>query len=234
MLKLIKNRSKYLIPLFVQLFVFTTSAQVFIPFSFWRKYVVPSITVFTSSNASWSVPTNWNNANNTIECIGGGGAGSVNGAAGGAGGGSGAYSKSFNTALTGGVDMLNIQIGTGGAGNGGDSSVMKIIGAVTIVLAKGGTAASAGTAGSGGASASGAGTVKNSGAAGGASSGKGAGGGAGAATANGVGRAGGAGHNSGGGGGGGGHGGASSTAGSGATGGTGVMVGLIIYQQATE
>lgn len=60
------------------LIVFTAEhsfAQVFIPFSFWQKYVERVYIVFTANNASWPVPLNWNNLNNMIECIGAGGGG---------------------------------------------------------------------------------------------------------------------------------------------------------------
>jgi len=57
------------------LFATPASSQVFIPFSFWQKYVEPVTIVFTSTNSSWPVPANWNNSNNSIECIGAGGAG---------------------------------------------------------------------------------------------------------------------------------------------------------------
>ncbi|MEK6628082.1 MAG: glycine-rich domain-containing protein, partial [Bdellovibrionota bacterium] len=130
---------KFILSLFFTFLFVTSSAQVFIPFSFWQKYIPPVVNVFTVTDASWSVPLNWNSSNNSIECIAGGGGGSSDGGNGGAGGGGGAYSKTFNTTLTPGVSTLNIQIGAGGAGTGGDSSVANNSGPVTIVLAKGGT-----------------------------------------------------------------------------------------------
>ncbi len=66
------------------------------------------VQVFTSST-SWTVPSNWNNANNTIEVIGGGGSGYGNAAG---GGGGGAYAKSVNVSLTAGATAY---IGVGGA-----------------------------------------------------------------------------------------------------------------------
>jgi hypothetical protein len=46
------------------------------------------------SGSSWSVPADWNNSNNVIECIGGGAGGSR-----GAAGGGGAYSRATNAGL---------------------------------------------------------------------------------------------------------------------------------------
>jgi len=47
---------------------------------------------------TWTVPNDWNSANNTIECIGGGGSGNSGGART-AGGGGGAYAKKSNVSL---------------------------------------------------------------------------------------------------------------------------------------
>src|ERR1039458_5344659 len=58
-------------------------------------------TIFLSStNASYTVPSDWNSANNTIEVIGAGGGGSDSVSGVGSGGGGGAYSKSVNITLT--------------------------------------------------------------------------------------------------------------------------------------
>src|SRR3990167_329167 len=55
-----------------------------------------------SGNQTWNVPADWNDANNTIECIGSGGKGAdgVIGASTGAGGGGGEYRKTTNLDLT--------------------------------------------------------------------------------------------------------------------------------------
>jgi hypothetical protein len=66
-----------------------------------------AITEYITSGTSWTVPANWNDAINTIECIGAGGAGGNNG---GGGGGAGAYAKLSNLALTP-SDSITIQIG---------------------------------------------------------------------------------------------------------------------------
>ena len=74
-------------------------------------------TIFLTGGTSWTVPSNWNNAINKIECIGGGaggGAGSVGGSSGNAGGG-GAYATVSNITLTPGAN-IPIQIGQGGIG----------------------------------------------------------------------------------------------------------------------
>jgi hypothetical protein len=64
---------------------------------------------------SWVVPSNWNNADNSVECIGGGGGGSGGGADVGNGGEGGHYAKSTNLTLTP-SSTLNIAIGAGGPG----------------------------------------------------------------------------------------------------------------------
>lgn len=129
-----------------------------------------SATIFLTSGTSWTVPTTWNNAVNTIEVIGGGGGGSGgatgnsgSSAQGGAGGGGGAYTKITNATLTPGASVT-IAVGSGGAASsaGGDTYICNstsncgsISGSAVIAGAKGGGGASGTTAGSGGASASG-------------------------------------------------------------------------------
>ena len=146
---------------------------------------------FLISGTSWSVPSDWNNSNNTIEVIGGGGGGcsgatgstgtdgSINGGGTGGsggggcgGGGGGAYSKSSNVALTA---SANVTIAVGAAGNssggaGGDtylcngtSNCASIAGSAVQVGAKGGSGGSVTAGGAGGAAASGFGTTKYSG-----------------------------------------------------------------------
>ena len=75
--------------------------------------------IFLTSGSTWTVPNDWNNSNNTIECIGAGGGGSAMvGQAGygeiATGGGGGAYSKISNLSLTYGAN-ISISVGTGGA-----------------------------------------------------------------------------------------------------------------------
>jgi hypothetical protein len=75
------------------------------------------IVITSTASTTWTVPSDWNNASNTIELIGGGGGGVngvVAGAPGGGGGGGGAYAKisNFSTSTTGG--SVRIQVATGG------------------------------------------------------------------------------------------------------------------------
>jgi hypothetical protein len=177
-------------------------------------------TVFltTTGSGTWTVPSDWNNASNSIEVIGAGGGG-AGGNWGGAGGG-GAYSKIINLSLTVGAS-ITIQVGVGGAGAttvggtasaGGDTWFNGASLGVSSVGAKGGSGAdAAGNGGTGGASASGVGTTKFSGGDGGACPGFGGGGGGGAAGPSGAGAAGGSSSGNGGSGGGGASGGVAAT-----------------------
>jgi hypothetical protein len=102
------------------------------------------------SGTTWKVPSDWNNANNQIECIGGGGGGvdsSGSQGAGGAGGGGG-YSKANNLVLTLGAD-ITFQVGAGGARAGSGSSAGA--GGDTFFNGTGVTAASVGAKGGAGA-----------------------------------------------------------------------------------
>jgi hypothetical protein len=67
-----------------------------------------------SDTSPWTVPANWNNSNNKIEVIGGGGGAGWGqfGTSYGAGGGGGAYSKATNVALSG---TVSFSIGAAGA-----------------------------------------------------------------------------------------------------------------------
>ena len=56
--------------------------------------------IILTSGTSWTVPADWNNANNTIEVIGGGGGGSSSAAGSQGAGGGGAYTKLTNFTLT--------------------------------------------------------------------------------------------------------------------------------------
>src|SRR5262249_34384471 len=73
--------------------------------------------VYLTTGVSWTVPSDWNNTTNTIQCIGGGGGG-VDGsvAVGGAGGsgGGGAYASISNLTLIPGA-TVEYRVGTGGA-----------------------------------------------------------------------------------------------------------------------
>src|SRR5258708_6889648 len=63
--------------------------------------------IFITSGTSWTIPNDWNSANNQIEVIGGGGNGVKSGSFfnPGAGGGGGAYSKVTNVTLTAGATV---------------------------------------------------------------------------------------------------------------------------------
>lgn len=184
-----------------------------------------------TEGTSWTVPDDWVNGNNTIEVIGGGGAGWTNTAAtatGSGGGGGGGYSKITNLTLTPGA-TVTYQIGAGGkygAVNGGVTFFNRTAGtagtcADTVsVCANGGGGATSATGGAFADTVAAVGTTKWAGGAGGnggpatALTG-GGGGGAGGPTKQG--QAGGNGYQTAtagtGGGGGGGNGGTSSTAG---------------------
>jgi len=71
-----------------------------------------TVVIFLTSGVTWTVPSDWNSSNNTIEVIGGG----SNSDTGGNGGGGGAYAKSTNISLTPGA-TVNISVG----GAGGDT-----------------------------------------------------------------------------------------------------------------
>lgn len=73
-----------------------------------------STKIFLTTGTSWTVPSDWNNSNNTIELIGAGGNGSSNGGtSGGSAGGAGGYAKVPNLNLTVG-STVTYQIGTVG------------------------------------------------------------------------------------------------------------------------
>jgi hypothetical protein len=78
--------------------------------------------IFIISGTSWTVPSDWNSSNNTIETIGGGGGGGAasNGKISSAGGG-GAYSKITNLSLTA-SNSVTLQVGAGGSGGAGGNT----------------------------------------------------------------------------------------------------------------
>jgi hypothetical protein len=71
--------------------------------------------IYLTSGTSWTVPSDWDSANNTVEVLAGGGGGAPGTPAvgGGGGGGGGAYSKKINVTLTPSTSV-NIKIGSGG------------------------------------------------------------------------------------------------------------------------
>jgi len=103
---------------------------------------------FLTSGTSWSVPSDWNNADNTIECIGAGGNGAQNSKSthyAGAGGGGGAYASTANVALTSGSVSYLIALG----GSGSATYFQNSSGTTILSCGAGGNAsdATAGTAG---------------------------------------------------------------------------------------
>jgi len=186
----------------------------------------PPIVTYLTSGTSWSVPTDWNSSNNTIEVIGGGGGGNSNAATSRGGGGGGAYSKASNVSLTPGA-TITYAVGAAGTANnsGGDSYLCNstsncatIAGSAVVAGAKGGNGGATFT---GGAAGSGVGSVKYSGGNGGTNSSDAGAGGGGAAGPSGNGGNGGNAGTTGGGGGGGANGGSAGSAGSGSSGGAG-------------
>lgn len=145
---------------------------------------------------SWTVPDDWNDADNSFHCIGGGGGG---GPFSGGGGGGGAYSAITNLDLTPAASV-SYRVGAGGA-SGSSGSDTWFNGAslgASSVGAKAGTGGTSSSAGTGGQASAGVGTVKFSGGNGGTGGteggddpGAGGGGGGGAAGPNGDGARGG-------------------------------------------
>lgn len=120
--------------------------------------------IFLTSGTSTTIPADWNSANNSVECIGGGGSGKAGDpcSGGGGGGGGGGYSKILNETYT---QSASRTIAIGGVA--GDTSMKKDDNSTTACLAKGGATATSTTGGIGGAAASGTGATKTSGGAGG-------------------------------------------------------------------
>jgi|GEM_PF-3785517 len=125
----------------------------------------------TTGAQTWSVPSDWNDNNNTIEVIGGGGGGgNAPSNAGAGGGGGGAYTKVTNVNLPEGQNVA-YYVGAGGSGGtspggtGGDTylcnstaNCSSIDGSAVVIGAKGGaggqTSSGVATGGAGGAAAS--------------------------------------------------------------------------------
>ena len=120
-----------------------------------------------TSSPVWLVPPDWDNAQNSIECIGAGSAGDSN--APGGGGGGGAYSKITTLTLTPGTS-IPYSVGQAFFNHtvpGGDSWFNGASLAASSVGAKGGGTTSTVTGGPGGSASSGIGTTRTSGGAGG-------------------------------------------------------------------
>lgn len=139
--------------------------------------------IILNAGTSWTVPADFNAANNTIEAIGGGGGGQGGVVGfGGDGGGGGAYAKitNFNPA---GATSIPYVIGNGGAGgvspSGGQAGQDTTFN-VSSLVAKAGNPSIGGVGGLGGSAAASTGTVKFSGGNGGTLTGNAGGGGGGA------------------------------------------------------
>ncbi len=114
---------------------------------FWathKAYAAPTIIILTdTADGSWDVPADWNDSNNSIQAIGGGGAGfSADATHGAGGGGGGAYSVVTNANLPEGT-AIDIQVGAGGSAgvNGEDSFLGGATCGASTICAKGGTTA---------------------------------------------------------------------------------------------
>jgi hypothetical protein len=129
--------------------------------------------IFIVSGTSWTVPADWNSANNSIEAIGGGGGGQTASTSfAGSGGGGGGYSKITNLSLASG-NSVTVQIGTAGlaGSSGGDTYFNGPSLPTSSVGAKGGAAGSNLSGGLGGDQGSGIGVTKFSGGNGGTATG---------------------------------------------------------------
>ncbi len=133
----------------------------------------PTEFVLTTSG-NFTVPADWNDTTNSIECVGGGGGGGSNPSLGGGGGGGGAYAKITSLTLTPGASVA-YQIGAGGSAE--ISGVVSWFQNSTVVAAEGGGAAADATGGAGGSSAISVGSIKKSGGTGATAGGNGGAGG---------------------------------------------------------
>jgi hypothetical protein len=76
----------------------------------------------TTGTGEWTVPSDWNDADNSIEAIGGGAGGCSSEASanrGGTGGGGGAYARSNDVSMTPGATAYFSIGSAGGSGTGG-------------------------------------------------------------------------------------------------------------------
>jgi hypothetical protein len=104
--------------------------------------------VALGSSQTWTVPADWNSANNYVYCIGGGGGGASGG---GGGGGGGGYAITYNIGLTPNSGA-GVAVGGGGAGGSGfgGGGVGGNTSFAGIVVATGGGGGVAGASGGGG------------------------------------------------------------------------------------
>lgn len=129
-----------------------------------RGYVLPNGAgvVALASGTTWTVPADWNNADNSVACIGAGGNSSITSLfTGGAGGGGGAGAQSSNLTFTIG-DVVDIRVGPG---------IDTVFGGTTLgsclVGAQRGSNASGSTGGAGGLASASVGAIKYDGGTGG-------------------------------------------------------------------
>lgn len=154
-------------------------------------------TIFITSGTTFTVPLDWNHANNTVFVIGdgGGGSSSVSGTNYGVAGGGGAFSSANNLVLTPGSNVA-VHIGSGGAGGSGSEGPgsagsgawfngTSLSNASVSAAGGGGGTPTTQTPGAGGATASGIGSTKFAGGSGGSVVGNGFNGGSGAGGAGG-------------------------------------------------
>lgn len=155
------------------------------------KYCTSTFVFFTVAGAGvWVVPTDWNSADNKVECIGaGGGSGSASNSGGSGGAGGGAYSASTNLTFSVGAGVAYSvgDAGLGGASGighngtaGGDTWLGASSFASATVAAKGGGKSDASNnsysnPGAGGSSSLGIGAIKRSGGSGAGTAGGGGG-----------------------------------------------------------
>jgi hypothetical protein len=126
-----------------------------------------NIWAVVTAGSSWSVPADWNSADNSIHAIGSSANATDPGAVGGGGTGGGAWARTDNLTLTP-SGSATIQIGSNGTDTWLSNTGVTPTSTSEGVLAKGGTTNSGITAGNGGASGSCIGTAANSGGNGGA------------------------------------------------------------------
>ncbi|HET9721561.1 MAG TPA: hypothetical protein VFP32_00840, partial [Candidatus Saccharimonadales bacterium] len=169
-------RRYFVKPAFLGVFIITWLVFSWLPIEWGaitpKAYAAPTV-IFLTSGSSWSVPSDWNPYNNSIEVVGGGGGGAdgaANQGGSGAGAGGGAYSKAVNVTMPA-SSSVTIKVGTAGTAGGGlggdtficntNSGCTAINSSGVVAGAKGGTGGSAQTAGGGGQASSGVGTTKN-------------------------------------------------------------------------
>jgi hypothetical protein len=126
----------------------------------------------TGSVLSWQVPDTWNDADNSVSCLGAGGGGDRGSGDGGKGGGGGAFSRSTNLALAASpMPSISYRVGLRGnggsffgAGNGEDTWFGAASFGSALVGARGGLGGVGRTGGgTGGQASSGIGDLRNSG-----------------------------------------------------------------------